>query len=526
MASNGSHLFESLMALGPIEAVANTVALKRIGILIDLAGDLGRDDGITRGLDWCDVLGKRRLTDRQAVLLEYFRANAWANRQRAKRRDAESAWEWEQPEQQRGIYHLRRAAQLPGFDKLPRLRRCQILTNLGNQLNTLGRCVEAVATWTRTLLVNPNFGIALGNRGHGLTQYARCLYDPDYQGIFLYFAHKDLSAALSSRASYEGDAHQEARAFFSAARSEIESVIDIRRTKHVIKMDGYALGASKGERRYREWTLHQRLFLNPLNDLGPYAIAAHDMLSLPDYTTKIGEPPSLIGFFNQMKQEFVSGRWLLYEGLHADRVHFSDRQVTLFNTLDYPSYSLAVEKLKAAYRIGYSLLDKIAFFLNDYARLGVEPRSVYFKTIWYKQCDPRKGVRQELDQLRNWPLRGLYWLAKDIFDPELRDVMEPNAQALYLIRNHIEHSYLKIHEMRIPHAEGGGFEDMWADRLAYSVGRNDFDAKTLQVFRLARAGLIYLSLGMHREEQRRARQQPAGRKIPMGLGIWRDAWKR
>lgn len=526
MTDDADRLFEQLMAFGPIEEVANGAALNRIGMLIDLAGDLGRDDGTTHALEWANALAQRRLTDRQAALLEYFRANAWSNRQHASHRDTESAWRWEQPELQQQVYCLRRAAQLPGFEKLSRLRRCQILTNLGNQLSTLGRCVEAASTWSRALSANPHFGMALGNRGYGFIQYAQSLYDSEYRYIFLYFAHKDLSAALSSQSDFGGSGHQHAKAFFAAKKDEIESIIDIRKAKHAIKMDGHPTGTSKEEQHYRAWTLQKRLFLNPLNDLGPHTIAAHDMLSLPSFTTGIGEPPSLIGFFNQMKQEYVSGRWLLYDGLHPGRVHFSDRQVAIYNTLDYPTYSLAIEKTKAAYRIGYSLLDKIAFFLNDYARLGVDSRHVYFKTIWYENQDPRRGIRQELARSRNRPLRALYWLAKDLFDPKLQDVMEPDAQALYVIRNHLEHSYLKIHEMLSPRSERENAADMWTDRLAYSVSRSDFEAKTLQVFRLARAGLIYLSLGMHREEQIRAEAHPRGLKASMRLDLFKDAWKR
>lgn len=44
---------------------------------------------------------------------------------------------------------------------------------------------------------------------------------------------------------------------------------------------------------------------------------------------------------------------------------------------------------------------------------------------------------------------------------------------------------------------------MFADRLAYSIARDDLQAKTIHLYRLARAALIYLSLGMHREEERR-----------------------
>ncbi|HZL31586.1 MAG TPA: hypothetical protein VFC54_11085 [Pseudolabrys sp.] len=82
MAPDLGSIFETLMALGPIHAVVSKSALKRIGLLVDLAGDLDRDDGTARALEWCDVLSKRKLTDQQATLLEYFRANAWANRQR------------------------------------------------------------------------------------------------------------------------------------------------------------------------------------------------------------------------------------------------------------------------------------------------------------------------------------------------------------------------------------------------------------------------------------------------------------
>jgi hypothetical protein len=48
----------------------------------------------------------------------------------------------------------------------------------------------------------------------------------------------------------------------------------------------------------------------------------------------LDEPPSLVGFFNQIKQEYVSARWSLYGGTHSSsRAHFSDRDVTLTNTL-------------------------------------------------------------------------------------------------------------------------------------------------------------------------------------------------
>jgi hypothetical protein len=225
-----------------------------------------------------------------------------------------------------------------------------------------------------------------------------------------------------------------------------------------------------------------------------------------------------------MKQEFVSARWFLYEAIRSHEPHFSDRDVTLYNTLDYPSYSLAVERAKAAYRIAYSLFDKVAFFLNDYAKLAVDLTRIYFKTVWYVDQNPRKRViRDELVKLENWPLRGLFWLSKDLFDPELQDSADPDAQKLYLIRNRLEHSYLKIHEILVPQLVA---DNSFRDRLAYSIQREAFIDKTLLVLRRARAALIYLSLGMHQEERRRSKNKKEGLIAQMHLDNWDDDWKQ
>jgi LA2681-like HEPN len=88
---------------------------------------------------------------------------------------------------------------------------------------------------------------------------------------------------------------------------------------------------------------------------------------------------------------------------------------------------------------------------------------------------------------------------------------------LNVIRNQLEHSYLKVHEILMPRAFREQFDKAWLDHLAHSVQREDFEAKTLHVFRMARAGLIYLSLGMHAEERRRAAAELKGPLAPMEL---------
>jgi hypothetical protein len=96
----------------------------------------------------------------------------------------------------------------------------------------------------------------------------------------------------------------------------------------------------------------------------------------------------------------------LYDAVHAHDVHFSDHRVALYNTFDYPSYALAVEKLKAAFGIAYSLFDKTAVFLNAYMKLGIDEQKIYFRSIWYKNQDARQRIlHPEFEAYENWPLR-------------------------------------------------------------------------------------------------------------------------
>jgi hypothetical protein len=117
----------------------------------------------------------------------------------------------------------------------------------------------------------------------------------------------------------------------------------------------------------------------------------------------------------------------------------------------------------------------------------------------------------------------LFWLAKDLFDEQYGDVIEPEARDYFVIRNRLEHSCLRVHEgvsATIPPDP-----EIFSNRLAYSITRDDFNAKTLRLFKLVRAATIYVLLGMHRAEALRMHdeQKPP---LPMHLDLWEDDWKR
>ena len=344
-------LYAQFMASAGVQGLMDDAALETIGELIDLSDILREEEGVRRALNWGDALQERGVSDDVLVLLDYFRANAWAVIAQIRNRDETLAWAWEQPEVAHQILSLRKALSSPAFDGLPSIRRCQILTNLGNLLNSIGRFVEALEYWSRALSICSDFWMAQGNRGYALIHYAKALYDHGHSAALLLSSYNDLTAALSASVKHKELGYIAAAEAFGKHKAHVEAGINVVEAMNSIQLDGFTLGATKDEERYRRWCLSERLFLNPLNDLGPHSIAARDIMTLPDYVTSLREPPSLIGFFNQLKQEFVSARWLYYDGLHSERTHFSDRDVLLFNTLDYPSYGLGTEKIKIAMRM-------------------------------------------------------------------------------------------------------------------------------------------------------------------------------
>lgn len=315
--------------------------------------------------------------------------------------------------------------------------------------------------------------MARGNRGMGYSDYAYALHHRHDSILFIKKANSDLRTAIRSSEVYEN-----AREFFKQRQRLVQSVDKRNKTAKHVFTNIKSLGKTKNEVQYRLWCLENRLFLNHLNDLGTDINAAQDNLVLPAIIMPIGEGFHYEGLFNQIKQEFVSARYFYYEGVQSNKVHFSDKRVLLYNTLDYPSYSLAVEKVKAAFRIGYSLFDKIAFFLNRYLGLGLKEREVTFRTFWYESRLKDKGLRSEFLDRENWPLRGLFWLSKDLYEdnPGFKRTLESDAQELAEIRNHIEHKYLKVHEFGRPPAYNGDLSFL-ADSLASSVDRRELQQK-------------------------------------------------
>jgi HEPN superfamily protein len=391
------------------------------------------------------------------------------------------------------LFYLRRAVSRPEFAQIPDVTKCMCLNNLGKRLEVAGRCVEALDNWHRVLEIIPSFGMSLCNRAKVLAHYADAFDDADLRALFLWAAHTDASAAIASTAIYTAARDAGARELAKGLKDWIESFVDIKGIDGVNPLAQETRRIEPEERDYVLWCVKNCLYLNPINDLGPYTLAASDTLALVTHVVPVDAPYTFESFFDQMKQEYVSARWLLYEGLMLASPHFSDREVLLSAAQPRPSLSLSTEKLKAAFRISYSLFDKVSFFINAYMGLGIPEKSVSFRTLWKTQ--EKKPIRPQFDSTTNWGFCALYWLAKDFFEKPSDDVAEPHARALCDMRNHIEHKYLRVTVAETATAP--------TDDLALTVSRERFGRDALHVLKLARSALIYLDISVRYEEQRR-----------------------
>lgn len=460
--------------------------------LIDAAGD-AKDEVVLRdAIGFVDAI-LRACSEEDACLVLYSASNAWAELRRTEVQP-ENAENLDHPALLKQLYFLHAAILHPGFKLLNPGLRARAYCNLGNALSACGRLIEAFAEWRNALDEIPIHGMALGNLGIGLVTYGLALYDRGHTFWFLVHGRRNLESAISGGVGRDGATYPEAIECFKRYQAWVADRVHDESDAELLE---HSLGRSKEERRYRQWCLDAQLFLNPMNDLGALPVASYDVLRLPDHNAQVGI--TYLGFYNQLKQEYGYARHCLYQGEHSQSLHLADKGMALALNYDYALYGMGLEQIKTAFRSAYSLLDKVAYFVNAYWKLGIPEHAVNFRTLWFKPAAPGtpRVIRDTFKTTKNTSLRALYWVSQDIHSKVLKDVARPDAQALDQLRNHLEHKYAKIvdefHWIGTP-------SEHTTDHLAFVIDREDLVAKTLLLLKLSRSALIYLCLAMHYQE--------------------------
>ena len=465
--------------------------LEILGIEIDSSMEDNNVSSLTALLEKCDSMLLREEAQLRPIIF-FYKANIYSSLAALKSHDPEYAWSWQQIEKVLEILNLRRAISDSEFPNLDPIFQCKIYTNLGNSLNTFGRFIEAIKAWNSALNLEPNFAMALGNKGVSLTSYALALYDHGHAGIMIAHAVDELKGAISKDALWDSGLHPEAEGYFRKNCLSAEKHLNMIEYKFDFDLNQWPVGDNKTEVEYRTWCLEHNLFLSPLNDVTKLSVSAQDVLHLPSHTYNIDDEARFPNYFNIMKQEYITARFMLFESLDNCSEHASDKNVLLINGFDGAQFGYRAEQLKIAFRLAYSIFDKVALFLNDYYCVGLKINMVSFRKIWGQRKDKKFEINSNFQGSKNWPLRGLYYLSKDLFDDDFDDVALPEAKELAGLRNRIEHRYLSLQD----YAANVNNTEMHS-----YISIDEFQLKTLRIMSMAREALVYLSLAMHKEEE-------------------------
>lgn len=399
-----------------------------------------------------------------------------------------------------------------------RINYCNILVNIGR----ISRAIYEIRK-----IALKGHGMAMGNLGLELLDYSILDYD---KGHGMLMREKTCSLLKYAISAPDDEVHHINKKKYHDKLISIlgEDDIDIKFdniNEPTFKYEcidkkylDYYDDLPSDELYYRKWITSNGLALNTLNDFDYSINQAYDPIHLPNMITDISQVyPPYHGLFNQIKQEYCSARFMIYDGINTSEMHYSDKDVYMVNTLDYPVYGLGIEKIKSGYRSIYALFDRIGYFLNEYFSLGFGERQVCFRKVWN-----RKSKLNEIAE-ENYILKGLHWIEKDLhgnFISDYKEHIDATLNRTYDIRNIIEHRYLKI----LTYAEKD-VEKSYSDELAYVISKEEFENLVINLLRISRESIILLVMVINIEENKKKKNIGENRLMNMYLSKYEDEWK-
>ena len=310
----------------------------------------------------------------------------------------------------------------------------QANVHLGNVYDHLGRHQDALHCYKKAGMLIPadymwqfNLGFSYG----GMFGY----YEARVQPLLVDQARKLLAPYLKKP---------------QTTRSATQMYDRISRLKVPDKLEDKTIEYGTAEEDvYNKWVNDNYLRLNAYNEINPYSLYAQDDSLYFDtlYTAKGSQGNSyrMMSLLNEIKQEFVSARYMLYSYfIESGKFHFSDKNVRLVEVYQYANYSYNVEMAKSAFRSLYSLMDKIAFALNGHLQLGIKGNDVSFKSFWYIDKKTRSFRPEILNYSTVISMAGLLFIRNDVYGGSESYLQGDETRNLQKVRNAMEHRAIQI----------------------------------------------------------------------------------
>lgn len=405
--------------------------------------------------------------------------------------------------------HLHRARALYadfGRDpKVPDELRVQALTNLGNSLDIVGRNADAVEAYRDALVLDPDFGMALGNKGVALLGIAPLMQQHAPAGVVE--ARDALDAALKDRDRILQIGGPAALEHFEKRRASITAT-----------GNGHGPATASWTDPYWRWCAQHNLFLH----VSPRCInpegEAYDPLFFQSVTA---EPKNadqrrvddLFDAFNAVKQDYAAARYLAWL-VDGDASPIREQAATIstktkyLGSHRYTRWGARTGLATQGFASATNLLDKVACFVHLYFETSRKIRTVSFRNLWHPPPQRNKPVVMDPELVAHLAPgefnRGLGALCDLSCDLE----QDTPLNALIERRHSATHRFLSVNWMLLDDDKSASG---WLEQVAW----DDLVNGTRSQLATARSALIYLAWMIDIAERRRSPGSGSGVVMPM-----------
>jgi len=445
------------------------VNLTKGTLLVDIAEDLGDAECARRGLSLMENVAVNRLPDGARTKHWYNLGNGHSAIYQLKKLPAGVNRSLDED-----FGHAKRCYReaMKLVAPSPQSRAC-LLTNYGILLRTVGRHIEEIEAYDEALEAVPGFAMALWHKARGLRWYSRLVERPTKRSALLEAWHllkESLGAGLEP--VHSAKAEQEL--------AELERIL--KNPKSPTPKHKEHLAHSDIERKYIKFCLQNRLYLHqcpihsheacqdPLSVRFPASDRSH-------YLELRSNPLALI------KQEYVVARFLLFSyRLEEPDLSFVDRG-TFLPLVEESNGQVYLQLLILSFRAAYAILDKVAYFLNEFCRLGEKADRIYFRDELFLA---NKVLRPELVRYDGPQLSALVDLAHEF----------SKAQPLYSLRecrHKLEHRCVPVRTTRTSeNGSTGSADGRSRGTQADDLNETHLYEDALRLLRVVRATIFYL----------------------------------
>ena len=216
---------------------------------------------------------------------------------------------------------------------------------------------------------------------------------------------------------------------------------------------------SQEQKDYLEWCASKKLFLNDLNDVCEYPITYQDIFGLPSFIQSLNSSLTMSeelcyhGNYDELKNDYCYARYLIFSSkdISVDTLHMFNSTYQPVDDMTYSINNLKVAQYKSAFRIVYSIFDKIAYLISRFFGLNKlkHDKNISIDNL-FREIESKNKWKphKKLKDSDNHFIHALFYILKDIRKVDGSDLvarwLDPNAVAFADIRNAMEHRSLKI----------------------------------------------------------------------------------